>query len=522
MPIKTLLASTLLATFTFTTQAIAMTETQQHSNIGRFIFNPKPYQHMGLNANKHGGHHNLSSSSLLSVSFSNGNLIFTRPSVHTPLYYTISSNSNNIQLTLNHTRSYECNLTSLSSTSWALTMTPQATCALSTQAMPTSPTSVINSTTFTLTSMPTRYGTVNGTITLYSQNASTSGALFAAGQTPSGNAVIADFAGKQWSQLSSNVITGDINSLTATSSGVYALGKTYGNMMLAQTADGNDWQKQGENIPYVPFLGGNNSQILSNDGHWYISGMALNAGPCQGVDCLAELSSNGSWDTSMNSGALTSGSSISTMALSSSGTIYAGGTLSSGSNTYLAAKLDSSDQVTQYYYGQGISGNVDTMLEKDGYLYIGGKFSSSAYHNFMVVYLPDNKEINWDDNFRTQAHDGNAQVHTMLFANGNLYVGGRFDEVHGQKSHNIAEINKIDSYYMGNGLPWPVYAIQNYNGNIYAAGYDKQTKIGGVEEWNGSSWQNIESLNGDYIDALTSTAGLGKLQVLDKAQININ
>ena len=85
-----------------------------------------------------------------------------------------------------------------------------------------------------------------------------------------------------------------------------------------------------------------------------------------------------------------------------------------------------------------------------------------------------------------------GRVYTVESFEGHLIVAGGFSSAGGVSVNNVAAWNGVRWQALGAGLPGTVYALREFNGTLYAAGYlGPGEDGGGVFRWDGASWDVI-------------------------------
>ncbi len=138
------------------------------------------------------------------------------------------------------------------------------------------------------------------------------------------------------------------------------------------------------------------------------------------------------------------------------------------------------------------NGEVQTITSStNGNLYVGGSFNQ-------VGNLAANNITVWNDNtgWSSLGTGSNGAINTLkLSPNGNLYAGGSFTEIGGITANNIAQWNGNSWSSLGVGADGPVLALEiGNNENIYAGGVFES--IGGISArniayWDGTEWNAL-------------------------------
>jgi hypothetical protein len=106
------------------------------------------------------------------------------------------------------------------------------------------------------------------------------------------------------------------------------------------------------------------------------------------------------------------------------------------------------------------SGNVITMTEWSGYTYAG------TQNNLAIRYDPATGGRTW-------SRHGNGNVQALAVLNGDLYIGGHFQEFNGNPEPHLAAVDASSGAYVNWGASansiLGVYALEG-NGNLYMGG----------------------------------------------------
>jgi hypothetical protein len=135
-----------------------------------------------------------------------------------------------------------------------------------------------------------------------------------------------------------------------------------------------------------------------------------------------------------------------------------------------------------------------------GTIYAGGDFTANndgIACNHIAVYLSGFAGWLWTD--LGQGLNGN--VHSLLFNNNKLYVGGEFTSAGGQTANHIAVYDLQTSQWSALGnLDGTVKTLCFYEGELFAGG----SFTGMLAKWNGTQWQEVNQgfLYGTEVRAL--------------------
>lgn len=135
-----------------------------------------------------------------------------------------------------------------------------------------------------------------------------------------------------------------------------------------------------------------------------------------------------------------------------------------------------------------------------GTIYAGGAFVNAGGS-------PVNYIAMWDGNNWSDLDNGvNFQVRSLMYDNGDLYVGGGFN-LAGSGSTvvwGIARWNGTSWAALGNGIrAGEIYALEMYGNSLYAGGmFDTLSGFNpgrGIQMWDGSAWQTLGGSPGDGV-----------------------
>lgn len=147
------------------------------------------------------------------------------------------------------------------------------------------------------------------------------------------------------------------------------------------------------------------------------------------------------------------------------------------------------------FYIPGFDDIVTTSTRMDGELYIGGQFT---WYNEKLV----NGVARWDEYAQTWQPVGEGvvgNVGSLVEFEGELYVGGYLNETGaGQEINNIARWDGDSWQPVGAGLDHGVEEMIVYQDTLYAGGWfdntaDEQTVLNRVARWDGDSWKTAGS-----------------------------
>ncbi len=251
---------------------------------------------------------------------------------------------------------------------------------------------------------------------------------------------------------------GTINAITSFSNNIYIggsfsyIGKPYGNAIFANKTTGSI------NTSF-PVITGDFSpsvkQIVSDgSGGFYLIGTFSTIGGVE-RNRIAKINSDGTLNT-WNPG-LNCNSDINAIAVSADfSTVYIGGFFTtigatSSNRNRIAAINASTGNATSW--DPGISGgSVNTLvLSTSNTIYVGGTFTTSNTIGANVLTRNRIAEINTTDNNATTWNpNSDGEISTIVLSGTNIYVGGTFTNIGGSARNNIARIpnsgNTVDSW----------------------------------------------------------------------------
>lgn len=193
-------------------------------------------------------------------------------------------------------------------------------------------------------------------------------------------------------------------------------------------------------------------------------------------------------------------------AVESTGSVYAGGTFTSGVNV-AANRVARWNGSAWTNLAEGLNGTVWALAwDGTGNLYAGGEFTFSGE-------LALNHVAKWDGSVWSSLGSGvNGAVYALkLDASGNLYAGGTFTTAGGEAANRVAMWNGSTWTNMGSGMNGAVWALDLQGSSVYAGG--EFTTAGDtvaplVARWDGNAWTNIGSA------IVTDAGGNGDIQAL--------
>jgi len=155
----------------------------------------------------------------------------------------------------------------------------------------------------------------------------------------------------------------------------------------------------------------------------------------------------------------------------------------------------------------GLNGAVNAMaIDQSGTLYVGGNFTNATEGgecNHVAVYLSGIAGWLW----APLGQGLNGNVHTMLIYNNKLYVGGDFTTADGISANHIAAYDLQSGQWENVGsLDGTVKTLAIFNNELYAGG----SFTGFLSKWNGNNWIDVAAgfLYGNEVRTLEANDGV--------------
>ncbi len=272
----------------------------------------------------------------------------------------------------------------------------------------------------------------------------------------------------------------------------------------------NTWTAAGELAPIPDGLVPPGALAAGNDGNLYAASKArwlhLGGGTNSGVANMA-IDSDGNifavgWfayagGTYVNHIAKWNGSSwealggglpgwdIDSVTVDGHGNVYSERVIDEGGGVYnyQVVKWDGS---TWQVIGDHMESGIQAIVVDDAnsYVYVGGYSivdPPGTYHYFIM---------RWDgSSWDLLAPRKPGYIYDMaLVSNGNLYVGGDFDEIGGVTAQNVAKWNGSSWQALGDSVGALRTMTTDKQGRVYVGGYSVSKK---VRRWNGSTWESL-------------------------------
>jgi len=233
--------------------------------------------------------------------------------------------------------------------------------------------------------------------------------------------------------------------------------------------------------------------------------------------------SDADWQ-SINGQVLGLNGTVYTIAIDSSGNLYAGGSFNIAHDTTKKniAKWDGS---TWSSFGRGMNGDVYILLfDNSNNLYAGGSFDTAGK-------IAANRIAKWDGSTWSALETGvsNAVKIIVIDSLNNLYVGGDFDTAGGIVANHIAKWDGSAWSAFGSGTSSAVYSIAIADSKRFYVG-GKFTTAGGaaanhIAKWDGKNWNALGSgtnknVNAVYVDASGNLYAGGDFDTVAGVAIN--
>ncbi|MDO7875287.1 Ig-like domain-containing protein [Hymenobacter sp. ASUV-10] len=332
--------------------------------------------------------------------------------------------------------------------------------------------------------------------------ASSGGTLYAGGSfaTAGGTAAsqIASWNGTTWNSLGTGM-NGSVRALAVNSSGLlYAGGEftTAGGATANRIAswNGTTWSTLGSGFSYYndPLCSIYTLAVTSN-GTLYAGGFFSTAG---GTTAAAIASWNGtSWSALGNASGV-----VYALTVDGNNNVYVGG---AGFSTGLSSGFNASAQVGRWNGtswslrgGNALNDIKALALDASGNLYAGGEMRSIQNpYSDRNIYLPF--LARWNGTTWGPVGPGvSSQVRMMVLdGTGGVYIGGEFTTVGGIAASHVARWNGTAWSALGLGVNDDVVGMAlDASGNLYVGG--RFTEAGGspaycIARWNGSTWSEV-------------------------------
>jgi len=190
------------------------------------------------------------------------------------------------------------------------------------------------------------------------------------------------------------------------------------------------------------------------------------------------------------------------------GILYMGGTYDffTGDSSYIIHTYDGSHftgQIPYCFVGDG--GYVNALAFYKDTLYLGGYYDLFSCKGFSSL-------SKWDGNDLQRLspefanHGADCNIWCMLEYQGELYIGGYFQQLHGYAGDYIMKWNGNSFSAVGSGMNGRVRCMKVYNNKLYVGG--DFTTAGGVASnclamWDGNNWNSITTDTFDVLAGAT-------------------
>ncbi len=167
--------------------------------------------------------------------------------------------------------------------------------------------------------------------------------------------------------------------------------------------------------------------------------------------------------------------------------------------------------------GNGVSAPVLSLAAHDGVLYVGGIFREVDYggDDIEVDYIAGWNGEDWLRLGSAASNGVNSYVYSLAVYDGDLYVGGNFNQAH--DSGTLVDANFVARWdgagwsslaeASGNGVNSYVRAMAAFDGGLYIGGYFTEANPGEaiaanhVVRWDQDGWSALGTGSGNGVDA---------------------
>ena len=330
---------------------------------------------------------------------------------------------------------------------------------------------------------------------------------------------LAKWSGTGWTSLgtsAANGVNGAVTAVAVAPNGDVYVGGDFaqaGTVAAAHIAkwNGTVWSQLGTGVN-ANINGSVRALAVAANGDVYAGGGFTIAG---GVAANHVAKWNGSAWTPLSSAIANGvGSDVLTLAVGSNGEVYAGGifTEAGGIAANSVAKWNGTAWIS---LGSGAANGVKLgvnvlAIAGNGDLYVGGNFTQAG--GIAANYIAKWNGTMWTPLGTGTANGVNSVVFSLTVAgNGDVYIGGLFNQAGGLTANYIAKWNGTMWTSLGtgtaNGMNAHVNAlVMAANGDLYAAGAFTQTgsvPANRVARWNGSTWSTLGTGTNETIYVLS-------------------
>jgi hypothetical protein len=140
-------------------------------------------------------------------------------------------------------------------------------------------------------------------------------------------------------------------------------------------------------------------------------------------------------------------------------------------------------------FDSNLDAEVRALVEYNGELYIGGMFTTAG--GVEVNHIARFNGSTWN---AVGTGVSGGDVLALAVHNGELYVGGDFTYAGGIEANNIAKWNGSNWSAVGDGFDGAVKALGVYDGELYAGGeftHSGVTAVNLVARWDGNAWNDV-------------------------------
>ncbi len=321
-------------------------------------------------------------------------------------------------------------------------------------------------------------------------------------------ATITGTASGTWSAMGSG-LGSPVNALTYYNGALYAA--SYG----VSVWDGSQWSDRSIGLKVQFGAGDTYALAVSNNNTLYTGGQFFVLTPAGNWYNYAARYANGSW-TTCGSGTGVDGSGMSDQVnamIDYNGQLYAGGRFTSAGGDPLypqdALYIARFDGSRWYAVGGGMNNTVTDLAVYNGKLIASGYFTQAGG-------VAANYIAQWDGTTWQPLGSGtDGKVTALAVYNGALYAGGSFHTAGGVAALNIAKWDGQAWSAVGTGVTGTqIYTLAVYNNALYAGGADLWTPDGsqttGILKWDGSQWKTVGTgTNGPVITLMAMPDGSG-------------
>lgn len=230
--------------------------------------------------------------------------------------------------------------------------------------------------------------------------------------------------------------------------------------------------------------------VNSKTGEVYVGGQFHWAGGVA-VNNIAKYNpATHSW-SALGSGFIGPSAEVDALAVTSSGTVYAGGRFLKawGNPASYLAKWNGNSWSS---VGGGVDSGVNAMAVSGRKLYVGGYFKTAGGKTVNALAVWDETKGSWAG----VGHGVDGYIYALAMSGSTLYAGGHFTKAGGVVTNNLAKWNGSTWSALGGGVSAAPYdtsvnAIAVNGNDLYVAGFFTQAgslPANDFARWNGSAW----------------------------------